>query len=330
MASPLTNLQVFSRWTYLTATEILDQQIALFNAATRGGIILRAERNVGDFTDAAFWAKVQGMVRRRDAYGDGPVEEVNLQHLLDTSVKVAAGTPPIRIDPGMFEWIQRDPAEAGVVIGRQLAPDLMADMLNTGILVFATTHAGDPDVTASYPEVSPSPLALNAAAAKFGDRSQALVCWVMHSVTAHSLYANAIMNMNALFSYETINVRQDGFGRIFVISDSPSLVVDNDANPDTYLTLGLAPGAVYAEQNGDFFANIETKNGFENIQRTYQAEWSYNVGVKGFSWDKSSKSPTTGALASEGNWDRYATSHKDLGGVVLETAAGDLLPTEED
>lgn len=323
---PLSNLQRFSNWTYATATEIIQQQVELFNAATRGAIILRAAQNVGDYTDAAFWALIPNLVRRRNAYGSGPVAEVNIQHLLDTSVKVAGGTPPVRIDPGMFEWIQRDPEEAGVVIGRQLAPAMMQDMLNTAILAFVASHANEAAIYTDLTSEDPSILAFNAGAAKFGDQSQRLAAWVMHSTIAHAIYANAIQNATSLFSFETINVRQDGFGRVFVVSDSPALV-NVAENPDTYYTLGLVPGAMFAEPNGDFFANIETKNGNENIIRTYQSEWSYNVGVKGFAWDKTSggASPDNTALGSAGNWNRHATDAKNLGGVVIETAAGDLM-----
>ena len=73
------------------------------------------------------------------------------------------------------------------------------------------------------------------------------------------------------------------------------------------------------EQNNDFTANVDTLNGDENIIRTYQSEWSYNVGVQGFAWDKSNggPSPTDAAIGSASNWDRYSTSHKDLAGVQL-------------
>ena len=77
------------------------------------------------------------------------------------------------------------------------------------------------------------------------------------------------------------------------------------------------------DDNGDFDQNIETTNGNENIQRTIQSEWTYNTGVKGFTWDKANggASPNTAALATSDNWNRVATSHKNLGGVVIETRA---------
>jgi hypothetical protein len=62
-------------------------------------------------------------------------------------------------------------------------------------------------------------------------------------------------------------------------------------------------------------------NGDENITRSWQAQWSYNVGLKGFAWDKTAggHSPSNAALATGTNWDRFATETKDLAGVIVNT-----------
>lgn len=320
----LSDLQVFSEYAYSAMTEVLDQQVQLFNGASRGMITLRAAAHQGDFSDTAFWKKISGLVRRRNAYGSGAVAEKVLQHLLDTSVKVAAGTPPIRIDPGMFKWIQRSPEEAGAVIGRQLAGDTLADMLNAAALVgrvaISNVAAVTNDVSAGAGDDGKASLInLNGTVAKFGDRSQAIVGWLMHSKQLFDIYGQAITNGQQLFTFETVAVRQDGFGRLFVVTDSPSLVVAGA--PTKYHALGLVSGAIAVDQNGDYTDNTEGKNGDENIQRTWQAEWSYNVGIQGWAWDKTSggKSPNDAAIGAAGNWDRYATSIKDLAGVDMIT-----------
>jgi len=61
--------------------------------------------------------------------------------------------------------------------------------------------------------------------------------------------------------------------------------------------------------------------GEENIKRMWQAEWTYNLGVQGFSWNKTTgdHSPTDAAIMSSANWTRTATSHKDLAGVLLKS-----------
>lgn len=316
----LSDLAVFSEYAYSTMTEMQDQQIGLFNAATRGGLVLQSGSHQGDYSDEAMWAKISGLVRRRNAYGSGVVAEKVLEHLTETSVKVAAGTPPVRIDPGMMKWIQRSPEEAGVVVGRQMAEDSIADMLNTAVLVYAAAIGQVENVVYDHSSTGTmSLIALNRGAAKFGDRAGALVAWVMHSKSAFDIYGEALTNATRLFVFGNVRVIEDGFGRPLVVTDSPNLI-NTTPTPDVYMALGLTPGAVLVSQNGDFTDNVETKNGDENIIRTYQAEWSYNVGIQGFAWDKTNggKSPTNAALGTATNWDRYATSDKDLAGVLVK------------
>lgn len=322
----LSDLAVYSEYAYSAFSETLRQQVDLFNAATGGAIMLQSAAHQGDFSDVAFFAKVTGgLVRRRNAYGSGTVAEKVLKHLVDTSVKVAAGTPPVRLDPGQFRWIQQNPEVAGAAMGQQLAVDTMADMLNVGLgsVYSALSQVSDVvyDATANTDAADKLPTwnNLNNGQAKFGDQSSQIAAWIMHSTPMHKLYGSNLTNGERLFTYGTVNVVRDPFGKLLVMTDSPNLFAAG--TPNVYHILGLVPGGVLIGQNNDFDANEETKNGDENIIRTYQAEWSYNIGVKGFAWDKANggKSPTDAALFTSTNWDRYATSHKDLAGVVVKT-----------
>lgn len=322
----LSDLAVYSEYAYSAFSETLRQQVDLFNAATGGAIMLQSAAHQGDFSDVAFFAKVTGgLVRRRNAYGSGTVAEKVLKHLVDTSVKVAAGTPPVRLDPGQFRWIQQNPEVAGAAMGQQLAVDTMADMLNVGLGSVYSALSQVPDVvydaTANTNAADKLPTwnNLNNGQAKFGDQSSQIAAWIMHSTPMHKLYGSNLTNGERLFTYGTVNVVRDPFGKLLVMTDSPNLFAAG--TPNVYHILGLVPGGVLIGQNNDFDANEETKNGDENIIRTYQAEWSYNIGVKGFAWDKANggKSPTDAALFTSTNWDKYATSHKDLAGVVVKT-----------
>lgn len=320
----LSDLAVFSEYAYDAMTETIAQQIDLFNAASRNTIVLAAAAHQGDYSERAFYAKISGLVRRRNAYGSGAVSSKKLAHLVDTMVKVAGGTPPVELDPGQFKWIQQNPEIAGAAMGQQLAQDMMADMLNVGIgscyAALSNVAAIKFDATGLTPDTL-TPAHLNKGAAKFGDRSSDIAAWIVHSKPMHDFYDNGIANAANLFTYGTINVIADPFGRVFVVTDSPSLVNPDGANPDIYHTLGLVSEAIRIDQNGDFTDNYETKNGDENIQRTYQAEWSYNLGIKGFAWDKTNggKSPNDAAILTATNWDKYATSDKDIAGVIVET-----------
>lgn len=320
----LSDLAVFSEYAYETMTEVLNQKVDLFNQATGGAITLSKEANKGDFSDAAFFGKISGLVRRRNVYGSGNLAEKSLQHLVDTSVKVASGTPPIRIDKSYFTWIQQNPQVAGAVIGQQLAVDKLSDMLNLVLGAGNASLSGQPEVvydaSASSTDPKMSFSNLNRAQSKFGDQSSNIVAWIMHSKPMHDLYEKNVQNMERLFSYSTVNVMKDPFGKLLVMTDSPNLVaINEDPALTNYYALGLVAGGLRVEQNNDFDANEEVKNGQENLVRTYQAEWTYNVGVQGFSWDKANggHSPNDGAVLMSSNWKRISTSHKDLAGVSL-------------
>lgn len=318
----LSDLAVYSEYAYSSMTEVLQQQIDLFNSASGGTLSLRSAAHQGDYSDIAFFAKVSGLVRRRNAYGTGAVGEKVMTHLVDTMVKVAAGTPPIRLDPGQFRWIQQNPEVAGAALGQQLALDTLADMVNTGL---GCTFAAMNQVAAikydATGNTAPADLLtfnnLNNGQAKFGDQSSRIAAWVMHSKPMHDLNGSSLTNSERLFTYGSVNVSRDPYGKLLIMTDAPNLVTAG--SPNIYHVLGLVPGALLVDQNGDFDAMEEGKTGDENLQRVYQAEWSYELGIKGFAWDKANggKSPNDAALLLGTNWDRYATSDKDLPGVLV-------------
>ncbi len=67
----LSQLQVFQEEVQTTMTEVQDQAIDKFNGAVNGGIILTSKAHEGDFSSTAIWAKIAGLVKRRNPYGTG-------------------------------------------------------------------------------------------------------------------------------------------------------------------------------------------------------------------------------------------------------------------
>lgn len=320
----ISDLAVFTEYAYKTQTEILKQQIELFNAASRGTIVLRQAANQGDYNEAAFFAKVSGgLVVRRNQYGTGANSTASMAQLTERTVKVGAGTKTIEIDPGQFKWIKVNPEAAGAAMGKQLAVDSMADMLNTSVGAGYAALAQVAAVTNDASSATATHTALLGGSRKFGDRAQEILCWIMHSKVYNDLLAANLANSAQLFTFGGVNIMADFQGRPLIVTDSASLyTVDGvSAGVDMYHSLGLATEALVVEQNNDFTDNWETSNGQINIARTYQAEWTFNLGVKGFAWDKTNggHSPTTAALTTATNWDRIATDVKDLAGVVVET-----------
>lgn len=323
----LSDLAVFSEFTYDTTTQIVAEQVALFNAAAQNTFILRPANHQGDFHERAMWARFSGLIRRRNAYGSGAIPQINMQMLTDNMVKIAAGTPEVVMDPGQFEWINADPEAAAASLGQQLATAMVLDMFNTAVTGLLASHLQVTGLVVNKGTETLLPVHFNAAQSKLGDRFTELGAWVMHSNALFGFYDKVLANGEQLFSYGTLNVRTDPFGRSFIVSDAPGLYVPPAGTDGAfYYTLGVKPGAVVVDQNDDFTDNWDTKNGEENIRRTYQAEWSYNLGVKGFSWDKTNggKSPTDAALGGATNWDRVAGyNDRDLACVIIKNKGFD-------
>ena len=319
-ANALSALALFEQYAYSVSTEVVDQQVGLFNAASRGAIVLQSGNNEGDFSQLAKYALIADLVGSRDAYSDDAVSAVDVARLVEISVKVAWGTPPINIDQHLWTWIQKSPAEAGAFIGQQLAVGVMQRKLNLALtaLVAGLTGVAATNVFDNTGTGVVTLTALNTTSAKLGDRAQSLVAWIMHSKSVHDLYAGAITGSNFLFKFADINIREDGFGRIIVMTDAP--ILSYTSSGTKYRSLGLVPGAALLVDNAaDSRVNTFTSNGRTNIKDTYQAQGSFNLGIKGFKWDTAAggKSPNDAALAVSTNWDKAATSIKDLAGVML-------------
>lgn len=321
----LSNLKVFNDFVYTVFTETENQNIDLFNAASNNGLRLVSERNRGDFSHEVLYAKIAGLVRRRNAYGNATVPTLSLGHKDKISVKVATGAGPVDLSDYMWNWIQVNPEEAAMAVGEQLAADSLKDKVDTGIGAAYAAIVQNTSLVTDVTSLTDNKCSLRnlaLASGKFGDAGSRIRAWVMHSVPANDLLVSAIDNGNHLFTFDTIQIYRDASGRPIIVTDSPFLVTTAGSPAvSTYHVLGLQEDGVRIEDNGDFKFNIDERNGNENILKTWQAEWSYNVSVKGYSWDTATGgSPTTAALTTSSNWDKYSTDNKDTAGVLLKVS----------
>jgi hypothetical protein len=132
----------------------------------------------------------------------------------------------------------------------------------------------------------------------------------------HKFIGQNLANTQTLFSAANVTVI-DILGKLVVVTDAPALyeaAVPNKAN-----VLSLTSGGITISNASDLITNITTTNGNERIDTTFQADYTFGVGIKGFAWDTANggKSPTDVELGTGSNWDRYVTSIKDCAGTLL-------------
>lgn len=320
----LTGMVVFNRFLETTFVEMLRENIKLFNAASNGALqLFYGGDNKGDWNTTSMFQPLSNLVRRRDPYGTGAISTVTPSQKSFSDVRVASGTPVYEWTYAQFDWIKMNPAEAGVLWGKQLAEDVFKDYLDVmlGSLYAALSNDAATNIldqtSASPDTLDYKKLALGQQL--FGDQMSDIVIWILHSKPMTDLWINALTNTEQLFNYGGVAVMNDPFGRRFLITDNSNFV-NTTPNPDVYRVFGLTRGAASVTQNADLRQVDQPKLGQENLIQQYQAEWSFNLRLKGYGWDQGAggHAPTNAALKINTNWDKYVVSHKDLPGVVIE------------
>ncbi|EWC39552.1 major capsid protein [Stutzerimonas stutzeri] len=318
----LSDMKVFNEYLKNTTIETLAQDVEKFNAASAGAIRLTTQGIDGDFLQESFWAGLHGAQRRVDRYAaNGAQSATALSQKQYDAVKVAGGFGPILWEPSQLSWIQKSPEEALEVISRNLSEAIVADQLNT---VIAALVAAISNQAAAVNDVSATAgvtyAAINAAHAKFGDASGRLVAQVMNGVTFHDLIGKNLTNAQQLFRAGDVTI-VDILGKAVIVTDSPALysaAVATPAAPAKQRVLSLADGAGMVMDGSDLITNIETSNGKGRIETTFQADYSFGLALRGYTWDTANggKSPTDAELATGSNWDLVADSIKASAGVI--------------
>ena len=314
----LSDMVLFNKQVQIVATETVDQMIDKFNAASANALIMGNEVTIGDYLEEASYKLIAGLASRRNAYGSGAVADQALTQMKDVSVKVDGRIGPVVWTSEQFRRLGKSEEEAGLIIGEQAAEAMIQDYLNSVSSALVAAVAAQAALVHDGTAGTVSLGGLNSGAAKFGDRSSALVCWLMHSKVWHDLIAEAITNTNNLFNIGNINVREDGLGRRYIVTDSPSLITAGA--PDTYHSLGLTVGAAQVEAR-PLSSVTDDITGDENLMKRWQGEYSYMLGLKGYAWDQTNggASPTDAAIGTGTNWDKIVTSDKDTAGVLVNT-----------
>lgn len=319
----LSQMQVFNQYIMPATIETLAQMVDKFNAASGGAIRLTTEGFDGDFLQESFYAAIHSARRRVDRYSaNGNATPTDLTQLKHSTVKIAGGFGPVRFEPSQMTWLNKPTAEGIEVASRNFAEALLQDQLNTAIaaLVAAISNQG----AATTVDVSATKkvdyVTVNESHALFGDHSTLLVAQVMDGMAYHTFIGQNLANTQQLFVAGNVRV-VDILGRTSIVTDAPALysaAVADPATPAKRRVLSLAAGAATVHDSRDIISNIETSNGKERIETTLQVDYTFGLGLKGFTWDEANggKSPTDAELATGTNWDRVATSVKHTAGVL--------------
>lgn len=322
----LTDMKVFDRYVAEATIETLAQMVEKFNAASAGAIVLTTQGFNGDYIHEQMWKSIHSAQRRVDRYATNTTASPTaLQELRETGVKVAGGFGPVTWEPGQLTWMQKNPAEAVEMASRNMAEAIMRDQLNSAIAALCAAIGNNSGVhveqTAGSTASKVTYAMLNAAHAKFGDMSGAIVANVMDGATYHALIGQNLANSNQLFQANGVTV-VDILGKAVIVTDAPALsvaaVVVSPTAPAKSRVLGLVANAATVYDGSDLITNTEVSNGAQRITATFQADYTFGLAIKGYTWDTTygGKSPSDAAIATGSNWDKVATSNKHTAGVL--------------
>ncbi len=318
----LANMQVYDTEIYTTTIELLGQKLELFNAASGGAIVLNTNAWRGNYTKESFFQSLAGAQRRVDRNAANNAQAAtDLAQGEFVGVKIAGGFGPITFEPAQMTWLLESPATAIMAISEGFSDALLADQLNT---VVGCAVAAVENIAALVNDVSASAgltqQALNAGHFKFGDMQGMLVADVMHSSGNEKLIDNALANGEQLFVSSNVTVVSI-LGKVMVVSDIPALYVAG--TPNKTKVLSIVAGGAIVENSSDIITNMDTTNGKERIETTWQADYTFSVKLKGYAWDVANggPSPEDAELFTGTNWDiKVASTKHSLGTLTIADA----------
>ena len=309
--------------------ETLVENTDAFNAISNGTIKFSTNQQAGDFDYNAMFKNIGDTVTRRDTASLAAVADKKLTQDEFIGVKINRKIGPIAQTLDGFrkagESFNEDTFHYSV--GQNVAKDAAKDYLTTALrgtrAMLVTKASNLQDITGDTVKTLKSKDLINALA-KYGDASDRILAWVMHSTAFFELVG------------DQYDFKLTGISNLIIATGSPLtinrpvLVVDNDALKDVdgggvgldhYFSMGLTAGAVEIEDSESEIIKTEVQLGLENIVMRLQGEFAYNMRVKGCKWDVTNggENPDDTAIATGTNWDSVLASHKDFAGVVIQS-----------
>lgn len=321
-----TDFKIYEPEFYGGMYEAISQNVNGFNGASQGAIQLIAQAQKGHFEKDSFFKTIANLITRRDIDAVTGVTDLAMPQEENIAVKVNRKIGPLAHTLDSWRKLGTDAREMSFVFGKAVGDEQTKDYINTAILsveaAIGAVAALNVDKTAASPTTLTHSYLVDGLAT-FGDASNNIVAWVMHSKTYFDLVKQAISDKVFEVAGATIYGASPGtFNRPVVVIDAPalnndvtSLSTDND-----YSVLGLVNGAVQIKETEGREIVSEVVTGLENLVMRVQGEYAFNVRVKGCKWDVTNggKNPTDAALGTGSNWDKNVTSNKAFAGFRIK------------
>lgn len=312
------NIQIENEFVHAGWTEVVAGVVERFNAASNNCIRFITEDAVGDFLREDYFAEVSSLVSHRDPTDTNAQTAVPLVENRESKVRVPRKARLVQMTLDAFNRIGMGQDEFNMALGRQLAAAQMQNMFDTAIL--ALDAALDGQTTNEF-DASDGTLQIEDlidGLAKLGDSATNIRTWVQHSKPYYNLMKDHVANaIDGPANMVIIEGNQASLNRPIVVRDASALF--RDLTTDIYVTMGLVPNAAVVQLTKPPTVLETLVEGKTNILVSWQAEWDFFLSVKGFTYDEANGAadPSDATLAISTNWDKKATSYKNLAGVHI-------------
>lgn len=309
--------------------ETLQQNVDAFNGMSEGCLEFRARELKGQYEYEAFMDEVSS-VQRRDPSADSSSTLTSVKLTQDEfiSVKLHRVNGPYEWNISAAKLAGFDAERFSITVGEQAAVAVPKEMLNITLAaleakldgVAALEHAATTRVIHTNDLID--------GLAKFGDAAGRIKLWVMHSKVWFDLLKHQVNMTATVFGTDPFgNIIYNGspatLGRRVLVTDSASLIDYAALSTDmpVYSTLGLTARAAVVEMTEAPFAVVEGPiTGSANLFLRYQAEYGYNLQLKGCAYNTGAgANPTDANVANASNWTTKVADNKLLPGVIIRT-----------
>lgn len=310
--------------------ETIYQNVQAFNEASRGALAMRTEELVGHFEQEAMWDEISS-ISRRDSTADSSSTVASTKLTQDefVGVKLDRRNGPYEVNLDAFRKIGENPSPTfSRIIGVQTAEAMPQEQLDRALAALEAKLDGTADL--EHDRTSGGTIRtqdLVSGLSKRGDAAGEILLWVMHSKPFYDLLDEQVQSTNSIFSSEIFASQvfegtPASVNRPILVTDSSSLVETDgvSSGTDKYSTLGLTANAAEIVMSEPPIATLRGPlTGSENLYLEWQAEYAYNLRLRGVKWDVTNggKNPTDSAVATASNWDDVAADIKGLPGVIV-------------
>lgn len=333
------NMQINNPFIYTGYTEMLTQFSDAFNAQSGGAITLSAESKRGDYAESTFFQNVANLISERDPTSTADLTDKALPQAKKQEIKLNRTVGPVATTYDAFrktgqggqdlQALAESSGATGIdlfdmVIGQQTAKAVQVEMINTALASLVAASGNKANLLFANTAGTIVTTDLADGLSKQGDNADSIGLWLMHSKVFFNLVKEQIStNRDGVTNYAVATGAPITLNRPVLVIDSPALVKANGggAGVNTYYTFGLGKGVLDCTDTEDMMLASQLITGKANLAVRLQGEYSWNLGMLGFTYDVANGgiNPSAATLATATNWDPAFADDKDYGFVRIET-----------